>query len=62
MAKTKAKTKGTGNDQERMFTEAMVEAVGLPEKPEPEEAGPKPHRHSYRKDGTCACGHVRKAR
>lgn len=26
-----------------------------------EEAVPKPHRHSYRKDGTCACGAVRKA-
>ena len=52
----------TDNDQERMFTEAMVEAVGLPGKPKPEEAGPKPHKHFYRKDGTCACGHVRKAR
>lgn len=26
------------------------------------EAGPKPHTHSYRKDGTCACGAVRKNR
>ena len=25
-------------------------------------AGPKKHKHSYRKDGTCACGHVRKPR
>jgi len=27
-----------------------------------EEAGPKPHKHSYRKNGTCACGQVRKVR
>ena len=26
------------------------------------EAGPKPHKHYYRKDGTCACGQVRKPR
>lgn len=26
------------------------------------EAGPKPHKHFYRKDGTCACGKVRKPR
>lgn len=28
----------------------------------PEEPEPKPHKHSYRKDGTCACGHVRNTR
>lgn len=27
-----------------------------------EEAEPKPHKHSYRKDGTCACGQVRPGR
>lgn len=26
-----------------------------------EEADPKPHKHYYRKDGTCACGAVREA-
>ena len=34
-----------------------VDADGQPVPPKPEQ-----HRHSYRKDGTCRCGWVRKAK
>lgn len=46
---------GCGHDTEPVYSEIV-------EEDQAEEAGPKTHRHSYRKDGTCACGQVRKVR
>ena len=44
----------------------IAKAKGMPSTkptiPPPDKGEGKPHKHSYRKDGTCACGVVRKAK
>ncbi len=42
-----------------MANELAVRLGIVKEKPETE---PKTHKHNYRKDGTCACGAIRKAK
>lgn len=64
----------TGRGQDATVLRRMARAKGLIAEPKTEGKGktsatkttlstePKKHRHSYRKDGTCACGHVRRER
>ena len=63
-----AEAKGLPSTKPKLGKPSGVDADGQPNPPEPEpvatqaEAVTKPHRHSYRKDGTCRCGAVRKVK
>lgn len=53
---------GCGHDTKPIYRKLGVSEAEEDTTDEPPEAGPKLHKHSYRKDGTCACGQVRRKR